>query len=126
MIEELRNKARLAILERMQDLFLTQSKIIQDAEEKGVKISSASFSRFLNNNEKHRYSTLTNDQIEWLCSRWCIDITLNVELGHYNLKYSEEKLLAYANKRMVQNRKASPVGGSKADKKRSLGKKKER
>lgn len=106
MMKEIREKAREAILRRMEDLFLTQSAIVEDAENKGVRISPASLSRFLKNKQQYKLSTLTNEQIEWLCRRWCIDIKIDVLIMPYNIENSEKLLSKYADRKVVQNRKA--------------------
>lgn len=66
---------REKILERLRELEFSQSFIVNDASERGMKIASDRLSRYLNNKEG---GMITEDQLIWLATRLGIDVSVNL------------------------------------------------
>lgn len=69
-------RIRKILKERFDDLALTARSIVEDANEKGLKINESSISRYLNHGNTK--SSISEEAIIWLCFRWGIQITLLV------------------------------------------------
>ena len=77
---------REKILERLKELEFTQSFIVNDASERGMKIASDRLSRYLNNKEG---GMITEDQLIWLATRLGIDVSVNLGI----LVYEKDKAM---------------------------------
>ncbi len=66
---------RNCIRNRINELDETLSKVCNNANSLGMKISIASLSKYL---KKSKANNLTEEQIVWLCVRYCIPVTFIV------------------------------------------------
>ncbi len=78
------------IQQRMKELNLSPSQIVKDAQEKGCKIDSASFSKYLHKSDSA--GGLSEESILFIAIRWGLFIHLNVSLPEYNEQEALNKL----------------------------------
>lgn len=97
-------KLREAIVNRIEELGLSQQKIIADAAERGYKLPVDMLSRYLHSGDVR--GSLREDQIVWLATRYGVYIQLKIgkpvvqESGKVNYevsKYNEEEALRILN-----------------------------
>ncbi len=69
-------RIRTAIAARITELKLTAKQVVVDADERGMAFTSASLSKYLNHGNVA--STLSEENIVWLCLRYGIPINLFV------------------------------------------------
>ena len=82
------------LLERMEELDLSAAKVVVDAHSKGrTSLTKSKMSLYLNNDEPVKGSP-TEEDIIWLCFRYCISAYLNVK----KMEYNEEKAMEMINK----------------------------
>jgi len=70
---------------RFNEMALTRKDVCVDAREKGFIIQQSALSRYMSN-EYIVPGSLTQEQILWLCCRYCIPLKLNVN----KIEYSDE------------------------------------
>jgi hypothetical protein len=85
-------KKRLVM--RFDELGLTNKDICNNAKEMGYIIQESSLSRYLNNNTLV-VGSLTQEQILWLCCRYCISLKLEVTREIYTKDRAQELLNKY-------------------------------
>jgi hypothetical protein len=79
---------------RFDELGLTNKDVCLDAKKLGYVIQESALSRYINNNQIV-VGSLTQEQILWLCCRYCITLKLEIEKEIYNKKRAEELLNKY-------------------------------
>ena len=97
-------RIRTLLKTRFDELKLSNSQIVKDARERGREITNSSFGRFMNHGNVK--STLSQEDVVWLCFRYGIEIQLlvgspKVTEGKIKLSvppYNEELCIKYAEK----------------------------
>lgn len=85
------SKIRELLEDRLLSMGFTQKNIIDDAAGFDMRIDPAALSRYFKNEKKDSNRTaLTQSQIIWLCSRYCIDVKVEVDLLEYNFKTAKK------------------------------------
>lgn len=86
-------KIRLLLIKRFEDLQLTQKEVVEDALKHNYTIPSANLNRYLKNNEAGEgRSSLSEQQVMWLCQRYCIDVRIIVTAGSYSNSKAKKNL----------------------------------
>lgn len=62
---------------RFEELAMTRKEVCLDAKERGYTIQQSAISKYFNN-EKVVPGSLTQEQVIWLCCRYCIPIKVSV------------------------------------------------
>lgn len=77
-------KLRDALAKRFEELKLNYKMIISDAQDFDMQISASALSRYFRNETKDQdRNILTEQQIQWLCSRYCIEVNLIVKVKKF-------------------------------------------
>ena len=102
----IKNSTRIRTLlkDRFVELNKSHSDIVKDARARGVEITNSSLGRFMNHGNVK--STLSQEDIVWLCFRYGIEIQLmvgspKIEEGKIKLwvpPYNEELCIKYADR----------------------------
>jgi hypothetical protein len=86
-------KLRTLLIERFEELGLSQKQVVEDAENHDQSIPSSNLNRYLKNNEAGEgRSSLTESQIIWLCQRYCINIEITISANAYNYNKAKKNL----------------------------------
>lgn len=103
-------RIRKLLSERFTELKLTNSVIVKDARARGREITDSSFGRFMNHGNVK--STLSQEDVVWLCFRYGIEIQLligspTIVDGKIKLTvppYNEELCIKYAERFTVSQK----------------------
>jgi hypothetical protein len=95
-------RIRKLLIERLSELNKSNSDVVKDARSRGREITNSSFGRFINHGNVK--STLSQEDVVWLCFRYGIEIQLMVGSpkvidGKITLtipKYNEELCIKFA------------------------------
>lgn len=77
---------KLALKQRIKELNLKPSAIVDDAQSRGLPLSKSTLSNFLNDKDK---GTPSDEIIVWLCIRYGIKININIS----KIPYIEKEAL---------------------------------
>lgn len=97
-------RIRTLLKDRITELKLSNLAVVKDARERGRELTDSSFSRFIKHGNVQ--STLSQEDVIWLCFRYGIEIKLlvgspMVSEGRIKLvvpAYNEEQCIKYANR----------------------------
>lgn len=94
---------RTFITKRMSELGMSPSDVVADANDKGIRIDNASFSRFVKHGDVK--GSLSEENIVWLCIRWHIPIQLLVGQVYIDENKIRTKMPVFNEKKALENLK---------------------
>lgn len=104
------SRIRKLLKQRFDELKYTNADVVKDARSRGLLITSASLGRFMKDGNAR--STISQEDVVWLCFRYAIEIQLlvgspKVEDGKIKLfipAYNEQQCLKYLDKYIISTK----------------------
>ena len=88
------HKVKESLISRFDEKGLTNKDVCDNAREMGYIIQQSALSRYLHN-DRIVVGSLTQEQILWLCCRYCISLKLDIASEIYSPVRAKELLTKY-------------------------------